>query len=104
MLLAAGLALPIAAQAPIARAVPDAEARAAALGALERTDHRKAGRTEDRGAQRKERELLDRLGVFADSWNKLMQGAAKGVWNAKEAQKAHKAFERLLQCEGWVEK
>jgi hypothetical protein len=40
---------------------------------------------------------------FTNSWNKLIQVAGRGGWNAKEARKTRQAFERLVRCQAWIE-
>jgi hypothetical protein len=54
-------------------------------------------------AEKRARELFQRLADFAEAWNTLIKMSDKGVWNAKQAKRAHKAFERLVECQGWIE-
>ena len=53
--------------------------------------------------EKAQREFVERLAGFANAWNALMQVHEKGAWNAKQAREAHKAFERLVRSQGWVE-
>ncbi len=95
--------LPAAAQKPVSGPpVPDAVTKP--LHDYEQSLSRTAPPKKDEAtAERRQRELTSRLADFANSWNKLVQLAEKGVWNAKQAAKTRKAFERLVQAEGWIE-
>ncbi len=94
--MAAGL-IAAAQEAPI-------EARARALRDLERSAADDSARVKQTAAaQERQREFVTRLADFANCWNQLMRTADKGVWNAKIASKTHKAFERLVEAEGWIE-
>ncbi len=103
--LAAGvIALTLGAQAP-PRNIPQpaVSERAAALEDLDRIPER--DRERDRSAEaKKQRELMGRLTEFATVWNGLMKGCEKGVWDAKKATQARKAFERLVESPAWIEK
>jgi hypothetical protein len=104
LLLGALCCLPAGAQTPV-RDVPKNpdNQSSAALRDLENVPRRQEAR--DRAAEEKrEREFMERMTEFATAWNALMKVCEKGVWNAKQAQQAHKAFERLVHSEGWVEK
>jgi hypothetical protein len=105
-LLLFSLAFPAAAQGPFANPPrpPDPASRSRALQALERSSARDASRrNEARVTENNQRELDGRLAEFANSWNKLMGLAEKGVWNAKQAKKTREAFERLIKAQGWIE-
>jgi len=54
-------------------------------------------------AEKRQREFTILMADFANSWNKLVQVAGRGGWNAKEARKTREAFERLARSEGWIE-
>jgi hypothetical protein len=49
------------------------------------------------------REFSQRVVEFAGAWNDLIASGSKGVWNAKQARAARKAFERLVHTDGWIE-
>jgi hypothetical protein len=102
LVLAAAFAMPIAAQSPASR-ISGTEGRSQALRALEQESVHKVSSQESVTAANRQQELTIRLADFANSWNKLIQNAQKGVWNAKEAKKTRKAFERLIHSEGWIE-
>ncbi len=63
---------------------------------------RRANRN-DAAAEKKKREFTLLMGDFVKSWNKLIQLAEKGAWDAKVAKKTRKAFEKLIKSEGWIE-
>ena len=102
-LLSVCLVMPLAGQAPVSRVPPNPDARARALYSLERSARESARKKEAADARRRQYELRNRLAEFANSWNKLMQLAEKGVWNARTAHETRKAFERLTRTEGWIE-
>lgn len=103
-LLAVIFCLPLRAQAPAPITPPNSiEVRSQALRALERDVAHNAVRKGAAVDESRQRELLKRLTDFAESWNKLMTNAGKGVWNAKEARKTREAFERLIRSGAWVE-
>ena len=54
-------------------------------------------------AEKRQREFNVLMADFAKSWNKLIQVAGRGGWNAKDARKTRQAFERLAHSEGWIE-
>ncbi len=85
---------------------PDPAARSRALEALEHSAAAAGAKdmdNETRAAKNNQRELDGRLAEFANSWNKLMTLAEKGIWNARQAKKTRQAFERLIRSQGWVE-
>jgi len=47
--------------------------------------------------------LFYKFDDWAGPWNALMKVREKGVWSARQARQAHKAFERLVRSQGWVE-
>ena len=102
-LLAAICAAPLGAQLPArgSPANPD-NPRTAALRDLDHVSERQKAR-ERAADEKRQREFMERLTEFATAWNALMKVCEKGVWSAKEARHAHKAFERLVRSEGWVE-
>ncbi len=102
-MLAAGLALPAAAQV---RGMVSPEARSRELQAMERRAARDAAHPNQAAkanAEKRQREFNVLLADFAKSWNKLIQVAGHGGWNAKEARKTREAFERLVRCQAWIE-
>lgn len=76
--------------------------RSAALHDLDRLPER-SQKAEHAKTAKAEREFLERLADFAKAWNALMKVREDGVWSAKQARRAHKAFERLVRSQGWVE-
>ncbi|MGE5646905.1 MAG: hypothetical protein ACM336_14050 [Acidobacteriota bacterium] len=81
--------------------LPD-DARAAALRDLQRVPERQEARKRA-AVEKREREFVERMATFATAWNELVKGSEKGLWSAKHAKEAHKAFDRLVRTEGWVE-
>jgi hypothetical protein len=103
LILAAGIALPAAAQAP---GLLSPEARSRELQAMEQRAARDAARPNQEArasAEKRQREFDVLMADFAKSWNKLIQVAGRGGWNAKEARKTREAFERLVRCQAWIE-
>jgi hypothetical protein len=95
--------LTLGAQSPARGIPPNPEnPNAAALRDIERMPARDKARDHAAEEQR-EREFFERLTEFATTWNTLMKLCEKGVWNAKKAKQARKAFDRLVQSPGWVE-
>lgn len=91
------------AQAP---GIVSPEARFRWLQAVEQSAARETVRpdkTANADAEGRQREFHILLADFARSWNKLIQLAGRGGWNAKEARKTREAFERLLRCQAWIE-
>ncbi|HXN45776.1 MAG TPA: hypothetical protein VN893_03995 [Bryobacteraceae bacterium] len=103
LILAAGLALPAAAQAP---GFLNPETRSRELQAIEHTAEYDAAHPDEAAralAEKRQREFTILMADFANSWNKLVQVAGRGGWNAKEARKTREAFERLAHSKGWIE-
>jgi hypothetical protein len=106
LLLIALLAVPLAAQAPGPGISPDPAARSQALRSLEQAslgDNARKDKAAAASAERAQHELTQHLADFANAWNKLITLAEKGVWNAKQAAKTRKAFDKLVHSEGWIE-
>ena len=102
-MLAAGLALPAAAQAP---GFLSPEVRSRQLQVIERTAAYEAAHPDEAAkalAEKRQRDFTILMADFANSWNRLVQVAGRGGWNAKEARKTREAFERLAHSEGWIE-
>jgi hypothetical protein len=99
LILAAGLALPAVAQAP---GIVDPEARSRWLQAVEQSAARE-DQTANAEREKRQRDFNILLVDFTKSWNKLIQLAGRGGWNAKEARKTREAFERLVRCQAWIE-
>ena len=97
------LAMPAAGQKPVTGMPPSPDAVTKPLHDYEQAVSRTAPPKHDGSEDRRQRELTSRLADFAISWNKLIQLAEKGVWNAKQAEKTRKAFDRLVRAEGWIE-
>ena len=103
LILAAGLTLPAAAQAP---GFLSPEVHSRQLQAIERTAAYDAAHPDEAAradAEKRQREFSILMADFAHSWNKLVQVAGRGGWNAKDARKTREAFERLAHSEGWIE-
>jgi hypothetical protein len=103
LILAAGLAMPAVAQAP---GFLNPETRSRALQGIEHTAAWDAAHPNEAAralAEKRQREFTILMADFANSWNKLVQVAGRGGWNAKEARKTREAFERLAHSEGWIE-
>jgi hypothetical protein len=101
----AGLVLPATAQAPSSSPL-DPEAHSRWLHAVEQNAAREGGQPNQAAqaeAQRRQHEFAALLSDFTKSWNKLMGLSSKGEWNAKEARKTRKAFERLVRSGAWIE-
>jgi len=102
LILAAGLALPAPAQAPGGFVSPEDKSRE--LQAIEqRATHDTVQEAAKAEAEKRQREFTARVIDFTNSWNKLIQVAGRGGWNAKEARKTREAFERLVRCQAWIE-
>jgi hypothetical protein len=103
MLLPAMVVVSSAAQLPTRDVPPSPDSnRSAALHALEQVAER--GKKADRAKVEKANlEFNERMTEFASAWNALIKVCEKGVWSAKQARQAHKAFERLVRSQGWVE-
>jgi hypothetical protein len=54
-------------------------------------------------SEKREREFSQRMAEFASNWNALVKQTGQGTWNAKQAEKTRKAFEKLIHSEGWLE-
>lgn len=103
MLLAALCALPLGAQSPVRDSPKNPDnPRSAVLRDLDHVSEREQAR-ERAADEKRQREFMERLTEFATAWNALMKVCEKGVWSSKEARHAHKAFERLVRSQGWVE-
>ncbi len=84
----------------------DPVARARALETVQQAtldDAARKKKLDAASAECAQRELNDRLADFANAWNKLITLAQKGVWNAKQAAKTRKAFDKLVHSAGWIE-
>ncbi len=90
-------------QSPSGATVPNPDARADALHKWEAAADHKSVKKEAAADERRQNELYGKLSEFAESWNRLMQLAQKGVWNAKQAKKTREAFERLVRSNAWTE-
>jgi hypothetical protein len=102
LILAAGLALPAPAQAPGGFASPEDKSRD--LQAIQqRAAHDTVQEAAKADREKRQREFTARVVDFTNSWNKLIQVAGRGGWNAKEARKTREAFERLVRCQSWIE-
>ncbi len=104
--LAIALVCPAAAQSPRPSAVEDASRPPRAVNhsiAVDSAVKRLQGFKPNNSSKTRQDEFSSRIRVFAQSWNRLMRGAEKGVWKIEDAIKARKAFERLVRSEGWVE-
>jgi hypothetical protein len=103
LILAAGLAMPAIAQAP---GFLNPETRSRALQAIEHTAEYDAAHPDEAAralAEKRQRDFTILMADFASSWNKLVQVAGRGGWNAKDARKTREAFERLAHSDGWIE-
>ncbi len=95
-------ALPLGAQSPVRDHPANTDNRGAALDDLDKVPER--GKARDRTAsEKREREFVARLAEFAKAWNELIKLSEKGVWNPKQAKLAHRAFERLISSQDWIE-
>ena len=104
-ILALGLTLPAASQAP-GTSPYTPEQRSQALRMMEQRAFWESGRHASAGsaaAERRQSEFNSRLIEFTTEWNHLIQSSEHGEWNAKAARKTREAFERLARSEGWIE-
>ncbi len=85
------------------RGSPDPHAQSQVVMEMQRRELRKPNDRKRLNAEKRRLEFAERVQKFTESWNKLMADGAKGLWDPKQAKAARKAFESVLESEGWLE-
>ncbi len=98
----------LAAQQPITRTpsplTADQQARAREYArVINGSGSRRGATPKDRASEALQRKLFKRMTEFTSAWNALVAASAKGIWDLKQAEAVHKAFDRVVHSEGWVE-